>query len=112
MKQEMKDKREALKEISGMIQQLVKTGVYTTVNEGLVDMYAKEGHTEIHSFRQWLARGYVVRKGEKALLLWAQPKSAPNKEKQTDGDKDEFSFFPLAYVFSQNQVEPVKQLAQ
>lgn len=107
MTQEMKTKREELKANSRIIQMAVKSGMYDSVNEGLADMYAKEGHTTLHSFKHWLTEGYVVRKGEKALLLWAQPRTAPNKEKQTADDKDEFSFFPVAFVFSQLQVEPL-----
>lgn len=112
MTDEMKQKREGLKEVSRMIQQLVKAGVYHTVNEGLVAMYAEQGHTEIHSFKKWLEKGYCVRKGEKALLLWGEPRKAFNQEKKDDKEKDEFSFFPLAYVFSQKQVEPLKQLTR
>lgn len=112
MTDEMKEKREGLKAISRMIQQLVKAGQYNTVNEGLVDMYRQQGHEEIHSFRKWLELGYCVRRGEKALLLWGEPRKAANKEKQNDKDQDEFSFFPLAYVFSDKQVEALKQLAR
>lgn len=112
MTQEMKIKREELKGISRVLQQAVKSGMYDSVNEGLVDMYAKQGHTTLHSFKAWLAEGYVVKKGEKALLLWAQPRTAPNKEKIKADDKDEFSFFPLAFVFSQLQVQPLETKQQ
>lgn len=112
MTNEIQQKREGLKGLSRLIQQLVKEGKYESVNEGLIDMYREQGHTEIHSFRSWLEKGYVVKRGEKALLLWGQPRKAFNQEKKTEGEKDEFSFFPLAYVFSQNQVEPLKQLAK
>lgn len=108
MTEEMKIKREELKATSRIIQQAVKSGQYDSVNEGLADMYAKDGHTTLHSFKHWLTEGYVVKKGEKALLLWAQPRTAPNKEKATAEDKDEFSFFPIAFVFSQRQVQPLE----
>jgi hypothetical protein len=49
-----------------------------------------------------------VKKGEKALLLWGEPRKAAKQEKTTGNEKDEFSFFPLAYVFSENQVEKLK----
>lgn len=107
MTDEMKAKREHLKYLSNIIKMAVKEGMYSTVNEGLVDLYNKDGHTEIHSFKRWLAKGMVVKKGEKALLLWGEPRKAPNKEKQEPNDKDEFSFFPLAYVFSNQQVKPL-----
>ncbi|HYC28220.1 MAG TPA: ArdC-like ssDNA-binding domain-containing protein [Chitinophagaceae bacterium] len=112
MTDEMKEKREGLKIISRMIQQLVKEGVYTSVNEGLADMYRQQGHTEIASFKKWIEKGYCVKKGEKALLMWGQPRNADNKKKDKEGDADEFSFFPLAYLFSNKQVEPLKHLAR
>ncbi len=109
MTQEMTTKRNELKGISRLIQQAVKAGAYSSVNEGLVDMYRQQGHTTIHSFKQWLSEGYCVRKGEKALLLWGEPRKAANKEKKVESDEDEFSFFPLAYVFSQLQVEKLQK---
>lgn len=107
----MKQKREQLKELSRIVKMGIKEGMYESVNAGLVEIYAQEGHTEIHSFRRWLELGSVVKKGEKALLLWGEPRSAKNQEKKTDDEKDEFQFFPLAYVFSQKQVQPLKQAA-
>lgn len=109
MNDEMKAKREALKALSRAVK---SSGQYETVNEGLVDIYRQQGHSEIHSFKGWLEKGYCVRRGEKALLLWGQPRKAENKQKQDVKDEDEFSFFPLAYVFSNLQVEPLKQLAR
>ncbi len=111
MTEQMNAKRQALKELSRIAAQIVEKGDASTVNEALVMIYAEQGHTELHSFKKWLEQGYTVRKGEKALLLWAEPRKALNAEKKTDNEKDEFKFFPLAYVFSQNQVEPLKHLA-
>jgi antirestriction protein ArdC len=110
MTQEMQTKREIIKAMSREIQPLVKANVYKTVNEGLVAIYTEQGHTEIHSFKKWLELGCVVKKGEKALLLWGEPRTGQNHEKKTEQDKDEFSFFPLAYVFSQKQVQPLETL--
>lgn len=106
MTEEMTTKRSELKAMSRLIKQ---SGLYETVNEGLVDVYRQQGHTTLHSFKKWLEKGYCVRKGEKALLLWGEPRKADNKQKQSEQDKDEFSFFPLAYVFSEKQVEPLKK---
>lgn len=112
MTDDIKQKRDSLKAISRMVQQLVKAGVYPSVNAGLVDMYRQQGHTEIHSFKQWHDKGFFIKKGEKALLLWGEPRKAQKQEKNSDDDKDEFDFFPLAYVFSQMQVEPRWELAR
>ena len=104
----MKTKREEFKGVSRVIQQAVKGGMYPSVNAGLVAMYAEQGHTEIHSFKQWLDKGFVVRRGEKALLLWGEPRTGGKQEKpeKKEGEEnDEFKFWPLAYVFSQKQVD-------
>ena len=105
------DKREELKGISRVLQQAVKSGAYKSVNEGLVSMYAEQGHTEIHSYIQWRERGCQVKRGSKALLLWGEPRSATKQEKpeqknDNNNEDDEYKFFPLAYVFSQQHVEP------
>lgn len=111
---EMQEKREALKKRSAIAKKMIdaQPEEFTTINEALVFMYAEEGHTEIHSFKKWIEKGYIVRRGEKALLLWGEPKTAFNQEKKKEGESDEFKFYPLAFVFSQKQVEPVKQLVR
>ena len=48
----------------------------------------------------------VFQKGEKAFLLWGRKKqenTKPNGETTTE----ELEFFPLTYVFSNNQVKPL-----
>ena len=42
------------------------------------------------SFKKWLELGQVVKKGEKALLLWGTPRQTPNQEKTKDEEADEF----------------------
>ena len=79
------------------------------VNELLRDFYAGTGHTELKTFEQWKAQGYFVRKGEKALLLWGKPSASKNAiqeateqgKSEEDADTD---FYPLAYLFSKQQV--------
>lgn len=106
----IQNKRQQLKDLSKAAKMLVSMGQAEGINEALVLLYQQQGHTEIHSFKHWLSLGYVVKRGEKALLLWGQPlKAAKQEKKEVDSDKDEFSFFPLAYVFSNQQVEPLKK---
>jgi len=101
-------KRQALKDLSKAAMELIEMEQASTINEALVIIYAQQGHSEIHSFKRWLQLGYVVRKGEKALLLWGEPIKATKQEKVKADDKDEFKFFPLAYVFSNLQVDKLK----
>lgn len=111
MTEEMKIKRQHLKELSKAVMPFIEMEQAATVNEALVIHYATQGHTELHSFRGWLQLGKVVRKGEKALLLWGEPKQTGKQEKEEGKEDDDYKFFPLAYVFSNKQVEPLKQTA-
>jgi hypothetical protein len=85
----------------------MKGGLFDSVNQGLDSIYAKEGHTELHSFRQWKQKGFQVMRGEKALLFWGQ--TLKGKEKLQPGTEEkDFEFWPLAYLFSQKQVQPIQ----
>lgn len=106
----MKLKRQGLSDLSRVIKMGIAAGIYESVNEGLIETYKQEGHTEIHSFKQWLKLGKVVKKGEKALLLWGEPRKGGKQEQPSEpgADNDEYKFFPLAYVFSNLQVESLQ----
>ena len=112
MTEEMKAKRATLKELSSSVADAVESGEFPTINEALVALYAQQGHTEIHSFKHWLTLGKVVKRGEKALLLWGEPKKTGKQEKEEGSDDEEYKFFPLAYVFSQLQVQPLNEVAR
>lgn len=102
----IKDKRKFLARISKHLKMLVKEGVYDSVNQALLEFYAEdlpEG-TAFKSFNQWRKEGKRVRKGEKAFLLWGKPRQVAAKEAE---ENEDFKFFPLAYVFSSEQVENV-----
>ncbi len=56
----------------------------------------------LKTFNQWINEGFHVKKGEKALLLWAKPLHVQkNEPKPEDGP----AFFPVVYLFSNLQVE-------
>lgn len=113
MNQEMKHKREQLKSISAGFKMLVKEGAIESVNIGLATYYAEQGHTTLKTFKQWKDEGFAVKKGSKALLMWGQPKNY-NKSEETpkkEGEKEE-QFYPLAYVFSNLQVEQCNYIAK
>lgn len=110
-KQELaRARRKALKDLCNKLQQVAKAmGVEMKPNELLRQHYAQAGHTELKSFSEWKDAGYYVKKGEKAILLWAHPK--PSKEakelaKSQGKNEDEAKndFYPLAYLFSSKQV--------
>lgn len=106
----MNPRREELKALSAPLAVLKKSGAIDSINDALADIYAQQGHTELKSYKQWKESGKQVRKGEKALLLWGKPTERKKKEGEAqnqtaEGAEDNFSFFPVAYVFSNLQVE-------
>lgn len=113
MNPEIKQKREELKALSQGFKMLIKEGAINTVNEGLANFYAEQGHTTLNSYRRWKEAGFQVKKGSKALLLWGEPKAyGKQEEQQATEEENKETFFPLAFVFSNLQVEPLAQLAR
>jgi antirestriction protein ArdC len=78
-----------------------------TVNQIIVNyIYKDDQHLNFDTFKGWIKNGFAVRKGEKAFLLWGRKKQTevkPNGEERTE----ELEFFPVTYVFSNAQVEPL-----
>ncbi len=103
MNQSIKEKRKELSALSRSVQMLVKEGAYDTVNEGLLDIYSDGEELEFNTFKQWKGKGFSVKKGEKAFLVWGKPRQVPVTE--PDDEEDEFKFWPLCYLFSEQQVE-------
>ena len=99
------EKRNHLKDLSADAQILVKMGQVDTINEGIKLFYANLGHTELKTFGKWKESGFQVMKGEKALLLWAKPLHVQKEEPKPEGAP----FFPIVYLFSNLQVEPLKK---
>ena len=79
-----------------------------TVNQIIVNhIYKDDQNLNFDTFKGWLKKGFAVRKGEKAFLLWGRKKQTaikPNGEERTE----ELEFFPVTYVFSNVQVDPLK----
>ena len=63
----------------------------------------------IHTFRGWKDRGYVVRKGEKAVAKFKVWKYTTKKSKKKTDDEEEDGncYMKLAFFFSSSQVEKV-----
>jgi len=105
-----KEKREALKKLSNEVLKLDRE-LYPDDEENRAGInfllmhyvYNKGNNLTFHTFQGWLREGYTVKKGEKAFLLWGQPREGKRPQPK-EGQDEEFSFFPLAYVFSNEQV--------
>ena len=113
-----RQKRAELKAVSNMLKKAVQSGQIPpsedgTINGLLRDMYAQQGHTELKTFDEWKEAGYIVRKGQKAILLWGKPRkhnAGEDTEQQTSEQQDDF--FPVCYVFSNLQVHAMKEPKQ
>lgn len=109
-KEQYLQKRKELIELSKFVRLGVKSGAYDSVNEGLKEIY-QETNTEIEEFKtfwQWKEEGATVRKGEKAFLIWGQPRKA---SQVPDGatEPEEFKYWPLCYLFANTQVYKPEQ---
>lgn len=79
----------------------------------IVLMWYKENTqaNEFKSFYQWKQDGFSVKKGEKAFLLWAKKRNATAKievAENQDPQEEDYLFYPLAYLFSDKQVEKIE----
>ena len=103
-------KREFLKTISKTAAVYVEQGDFETVNEAIINtVYKDDTHKFFKTFNQWKADGFFVLKGEKAFIVWGRPtKEQKAEEGKEPSAEDESRFFPLAFLFSNAQVEAKK----
>lgn len=102
----IQEKRTILKGLSQPLQLLVKEEALSSVNDGLKEIYAQSGHTELKTLKQWNKTGKSIKKGSHALCLWGAPKQVEQQTQiETQGDdNDTMSFYPICFVFSNLQV--------
>ncbi|WP_271407302.1 ArdC-like ssDNA-binding domain-containing protein [Tenacibaculum soleae] len=102
------EKKEVLKQLSQKAKALIQLkDLDKNVNAVLIDMYTNETHNEFNTFKNWISKGYKVKKGEKGFFIWSK-KLKGTEKKENEDDKD-FKFFGIAYIFSNAQVQPIKQ---
>jgi antirestriction protein ArdC len=105
--------RKTLISMSQVLRMMVKEGAIDSVNEGLKDMYIEENPNidEFKTFHQWKEEGATVRKGEKAFLIWGQPRHV---EQVPEGstEPEEFKYWPICYLFANTQVITAEQMKE
>ena len=85
-----------------------------TADGGSTEIYEP---AEIHTFKEWKRRGYVVKKGEHAiikLVIWvpfSSKKDADDISPETDGEKVTKMKMKTAFFFSPRQVEKIAEAA-
>lgn len=83
-------------------------GCYT-LNACLEVIYREQtGQTEFHTFNDWKAKGYSVKRGEHGFMLWSTPKTFTFETGTVDAkgepEKETVERYALAYVFHAGQV--------
>ncbi len=83
------------------------------INDIIADRYRKEsGANVFKSFQQWQREGFRVRKGEKAYVLWSKKRNVTKSAGENEEPNEiSYKFFPIAYLFSDLQVEPQKEFS-
>lgn len=105
----MEEKRALLKELSESAKMLIELDpdIGDRVNDVILNTMYKSGeHTEFNTFKGWMEKGQIVKKGSKAFFIWSKPRKVQKKESE-EGEKDEFKMYGIAHLFSNAQVEPL-----
>jgi antirestriction protein ArdC len=86
---------------------------YSFHNQLMIAMQCPEA-TRVAGFRKWLEIGYAVRKGEKAIRIWAPcpPSRKQVERRRREGakpDEEPRTYFRLVPVFDASQVAPLPE---
>lgn len=102
-------KKQLLKSLSVQAKEQIELGTTeeATVNSVLMSWLVNDEHTEFNNFWEWKKKGFKVKKGAQAFFVWSRKRKATEKSESQDQDDKEYSFFSLAYLFSNAQVEPI-----
>lgn len=109
MHEKTKAKREKLRNISDVAKKMhneILQDNVITVNDMIVNyIYDTKSKLQFKTFKSWKKEGFKIKKGSKAYLLWGRPLKGKAREKvEKEKSEDEYKFFPLAYIFSSEQV--------
>jgi hypothetical protein len=115
MTEEMIAKRNTLRTISNAAieaakQMNINPQEYKVNDLIMLFAYNPDKKHTFNTFMGWKSQGYTIIKGSKAYILWGQPinKTRVNKStgeiKQGSDDDSEAPFFPIAYLFRDDQI--------
>ncbi|MFL0137712.1 ArdC-like ssDNA-binding domain-containing protein [Tenacibaculum maritimum] len=108
----MQEKRDLLKDMSNTAKLMLEINpdAGENVNDIIINkMYKGAEHTEFNTFKGWKEKGLIVKKGSKAFFIWSKPRKVEKKKDTVkEGDKDNYKMFGVAHLFSNSQVEPLK----
>jgi len=111
------EKLEMLRELSEEARDIREfEGLDCTINELIIErFYTDERHHTFKKFKEWKEEGYRVIKGSRAFFVWGKKRALekdsegnPTEDKTKENEEDQEkkkTFFPMAYLFSNAQVE-------
>ena len=74
------------------------------LNYFILNCVYKGGNKQFKTFEQWQKEGASINKGEKAYVIWGQPKKVEALTISSDQAAEPFLLYPISYVFSNSQV--------
>lgn len=79
---------------------------HLTINDILIrHFYMDDEHDEFKRLSEWNKEGFQVKKGARAFTVWGKKRNGFKAAEQEGEEDQEYRFFPLAYLFSNAQVE-------
>lgn len=108
----MEEKRSLLKQLSESAKMLMELNpdVGDSINDVLLGtMYKSEEHNQFNTFKGWIEKGQMVKKGSKAFFIWSKPRKVQKNKEDQEGEKDAYKMYGIAHLFSNAQVEPLKE---
>ena len=91
-----------LVQLSQRVKPTVENGTFKSINEALREMiYKPLGLTNLSTYEEWKEKGFAVKKGSKALVLWAQK---PESEIEEGKSK-----YQLGFYFAESQVAKMRK---
>ncbi len=79
---------------------------HLTINDIIIrHSYMDEENYEFKRLSDWNKEGFQVKKGARAFTVWGRKRNGIKAAEQEGEEDQEYRFFPLAYLFSNAQVE-------
>ena len=85
-----------------------------SINDIIANWYRETSGAKVFkTLKQWNEEGKRIKKGEHAFVLWAKKETVYKKDEAgTKTDDADYEFFPMAFLFSDLQIENAKILEE
>lgn len=78
------------------------------INDIIIEHFYKDAQNQdFNTYKGWQDLGFQVKKGSKSFVIWGRKRKNIDDKKAANEEKDQYKFFPLAFIFSNNQVEKI-----